>query len=176
MNITAEKNRRKLEEALLSIMKKKPFDLITVSEICEAASLSRATFYHHYARTDDVLVSAYETAHENAFGRREWTLDYFHSDLFLKDMIRFFDQNTGLIAAISKWNLLPRVAWLPTKMSYDSSSLLSDPYLSKYPQYTTIYLWGNTFDICMAWILGGKKESSEEMLKMMQYMRKLEQR
>ena len=44
-----------MDLALISLLKKKPFEYITVSEICETASVNRSTFYLHYATISDLL-------------------------------------------------------------------------------------------------------------------------
>ena len=45
----------KMDLALISLLKKKPFDYITVSEICETAGVNRSTFYLHYETIGDLL-------------------------------------------------------------------------------------------------------------------------
>ena len=45
----------KMDIALISLLKKKPFEYITVSEICETASVNRSTFYLHYETISDLL-------------------------------------------------------------------------------------------------------------------------
>ena len=45
----------KMDLALISLLKKKPFDYITVSEICEEAGVNRSTFYLHYETISDLL-------------------------------------------------------------------------------------------------------------------------
>lgn len=45
----------KMDLALISLLKKKPFAYITVSEICEAAGVNRSTFYLHYETIGDLL-------------------------------------------------------------------------------------------------------------------------
>ena len=45
----------KIDLALISLLKKKPFEYITVSEICETASVNRSTFYLHYETISDLL-------------------------------------------------------------------------------------------------------------------------
>ena len=46
------------DKALLSLLEKKPFEYVTVSELCEAAGVNRSTFYLHYENTSDVLKEA----------------------------------------------------------------------------------------------------------------------
>ena len=45
----------KMDLALISLLKKKSFDYITVSEICENAGVNRSTFYLHYETVGDLL-------------------------------------------------------------------------------------------------------------------------
>lgn len=45
----------KMNLALISLLKKKPFEYITISEICETAKVNRSTFYLHYETVADLL-------------------------------------------------------------------------------------------------------------------------
>lgn len=48
----------KFDKALLAMLEKKPFEYITISEICEKAGVNRSTFYLHYENTSDLLKEA----------------------------------------------------------------------------------------------------------------------
>ena len=45
----------KMDLALISLLKNKSFDYITVSEICKKAGVNRSTFYLHYENIGDLL-------------------------------------------------------------------------------------------------------------------------
>ncbi len=45
----------RMDEALISLLEKKDFEYITVTEICEVAAVNRSTFYLHYENTSDLL-------------------------------------------------------------------------------------------------------------------------
>lgn len=45
----------KFNKALLFLLEKKPFEYITISEICETAGVNRSTFYLHYENLCDLL-------------------------------------------------------------------------------------------------------------------------
>ena len=45
----------RFDNALISLLEKKPFEYITISEICEKAEVNRSTFYLHYENTRDLL-------------------------------------------------------------------------------------------------------------------------
>ena len=52
--------RRLLYEALLEILKKKHISQVTVTELCNAAGINRATFYAHYSTPNDILIWMFE--------------------------------------------------------------------------------------------------------------------
>lgn len=64
---------KKMDLALISLLKKKPFDYITVSELCKEAKVNRTTFYLHYENTLDLL-------EETTQYILEGFLSYFKSD------------------------------------------------------------------------------------------------
>ncbi|MCD7840872.1 MAG: TetR/AcrR family transcriptional regulator [Lachnospiraceae bacterium] len=51
---------KRMDEAFLSLMEKKDFEYITVSEICETAGVNRSTFYLHYETIGDLLSECLE--------------------------------------------------------------------------------------------------------------------
>lgn len=44
-----------MDEALLVLLERKPYEYITVKEICEKAGVNRSTFYLHYENMNDLL-------------------------------------------------------------------------------------------------------------------------
>ena len=45
----------RFDKALLSLLEKKPFEYVTISELCEEAGVNRSTFYLHYDTIDDLF-------------------------------------------------------------------------------------------------------------------------
>lgn len=48
VDLRVQKTERALMGALTTLLKNKPFEDITVSDLCQAATIRRATFYKHY--------------------------------------------------------------------------------------------------------------------------------
>lgn len=46
---------QKFDKALLTLLEKKPFEYITISELCKETGVNRSTFYLHYENTKDLL-------------------------------------------------------------------------------------------------------------------------
>lgn len=55
MSPIAAASQKQIEEALLALLSEKPYGQITVSELAHRASLSRQTFYMHFASKEAVL-------------------------------------------------------------------------------------------------------------------------
>ena len=56
-DIRKTQSREYLLEAQLRLLESKPFDDVTVSELCETAGVSRQTFYRLYGRKEDILLN-----------------------------------------------------------------------------------------------------------------------
>lgn len=55
VDLRVQKTERALMEAMMVLLKNKPFEDITVSDLCQAATVRRATFYKHYRDKYDFL-------------------------------------------------------------------------------------------------------------------------
>jgi len=93
---------KKMNLALISLLKKKPFEYITISELCEKAGVNRSTFYLHYENTYDLLGE---------------TTQY-----ILNDFLSYFDTDTKSVSLnLTSCNL--------TELNFISSKYLT-PYLT----------------------------------------------
>ena len=54
-NKTAVRSQHMIADALFSLMKRKPFQQITVTELCEEAAIGRKTFYRNFELKEDVV-------------------------------------------------------------------------------------------------------------------------
>ena len=83
-------------EALLLLLEKKEYDVITVKEICKKAGVNRSTFYLHYNTKDDLLAetmksinrrllsdSNYDAIIQNAHNENRITIFCLYISLFL---------------------------------------------------------------------------------------------
>ncbi len=68
----------KMDLALISLLKKKSFEYITVREICETAGVNRSTFYLHYETVVDLLSET--------------------TRFLLNDFLKYFTEDTKSIA------------------------------------------------------------------------------
>jgi AcrR family transcriptional regulator len=55
-----ERTQQLLREALLTLIREKGFEALTVQEIIDRANVGRATFYAHFDNKDDLLLSGFD--------------------------------------------------------------------------------------------------------------------
>ncbi len=56
----ARRTQARLGEAMIDLVREKPFEAITVQELLARAGVSRSTFYEHYRDKDDLFLSSSE--------------------------------------------------------------------------------------------------------------------
>ena len=54
-NKTAVQSRRMIADALMALLRRKPYAAITVSELCQEAAIGRKTFYRNFDTREDVI-------------------------------------------------------------------------------------------------------------------------
>lgn len=69
-----QRTRASLQDALLTLCKKRDPDSVTVSEIAEAASVNRTTFYQHYPDVNTLLADALDAVADAAHAQLELQL------------------------------------------------------------------------------------------------------
>lgn len=58
-----------MNKALLVLLEKKDFELITIKDICEKAGVNRSTFYLHYQNTLELLQECLENIINDFFAK-----------------------------------------------------------------------------------------------------------
>lgn len=87
-----------MNEALISLLKIKDLEYITIKEICEKAGVNRSTFYLHYETVTDLVNETVKTVNER------FLLCFKDSDKFEGEIQ---DTNLDNLILIKKDNLLP---------------------------------------------------------------------
>ena len=104
----------RFDKALLSLLEKKPFEFVTISELCEEAGVNRSTFYLHYENMADLLKEATAYVLDNfasyfSVDMESITSKYANCDLqelnfinekYLHPYLSFIKENQRLFAAM----------------------------------------------------------------------------
>ena len=96
-----------MDEALMLLLIKKDFELITIKEICLKAGVNRSTFYLHYENTSDLLAECLEKIN-----------DEFLSTYVKSQQVNVRDDALNKLILINKEYLLPYLLFVKEHQSF----------------------------------------------------------
>lgn len=167
------KTKNSIANSLIEMLQVQPLDLISIKDLCSCAKIGRTAFYNHFKNKEDVLKYIYRKAHHEIFQDKFKDLDYLRSDLFIKDMIKFFDMNSELLLVLHKWNLISIIAKYNTEMSLKYIQQCNDERIKAYSDYFVCYLCSSIFKICFLWVMNGKNLPSDDLFDTIKYFQKI---
>ena len=165
-----------MDEALISLLKEKDLEYITVKEICEKAGVNRSTFYLHYDTIADLVNEAIETVNQRFMSyfadtkRIAEELD--HIDLsnlvlitrdYLEPYLRFVSENKDLYRAAFR---KPKEMQANVKYGYIKKYIV-EPILKRfgvpdaYWRYYIAYYIDGTVAIIKEWLETECRDSVE---------------
>lgn len=118
------KTYNKLTEAFGQMMKEVSFDEITVFDLCERASVRRATFYKHFNDKYDFfrnIVISVMVSIDRKVGiqtKQAKITDYI--TMFVKEVIVYFDSKPEILASILNSNAFPLIFDIITHCTHES--------------------------------------------------------
>lgn len=159
-------------KAFIKLLKVKPFDKVSIKEICDNANVSRQTFYAHYASKDDIFKKFYIEMFNELCLKKITDVKYFYSDGFIWSVIDFFEEWNELFIVLNQWDLLTYLTKESTNAINDIIREICDiPYITDHPSYFLSFVYEPLTSICLKWVLSGKKETKNELLKIIVYYR-----
>ncbi|MBJ6364316.1 TetR/AcrR family transcriptional regulator [Paenibacillus sp. GCM10012307] len=162
----AEQSKRWLCEAMLEILKEKPYHQITVTEICQRADLVRKTFYRHFTCKESVLIAI-----------MDWMYEEFNEDVQAHQL----ESCEIPLAYFTYWE--KHKFFLKMAVENQMFSLINDQYI-RYLQamepwfgeqvivnelekeYMRIMVAGGLWNMLRKWVVRGCMETPEEMARM----------
>ena len=175
----------RFDKALLSLLEKKPFEYVTISELCEEAGVNRSTFYLHYENTADLLQEATAYVLDNftsyfSVDMESITSKYANCDLQELNFINEKYLHPYLLFIIENQRLFEAVLSQPT--TFDSKAIFQrlfdnifKPILDRfhYPadeqKYVMMFYLNGITAIITEWLKDGCKKSIEEISYIIHY-------
>ena len=154
----------KITEALFALLKEKPLDEISVTEITEKAKVARVSFYRNYDSKEDVLCTLVEDVLE--LFRSQIDPDagegfYSYENVLLS--FRFFYQWRDYFVDMYRSNF---AALLLESMNQFHESVVGTMPMNSIDRYQLYLYIGALFDVATVWLQNGAQESQEEMADM----------
>lgn len=172
-DLRVRKTKKALYEAFLSLLSQKPYEEITVNELCDAAGVRRATFYKHY--TDKLgFLTAYTrslrdkfdtTVHlpENSAPDKDYYVSY------AKRMVSFVSENISAIENIIESDLFPFVLSVILEQNYKDTciylekSVKEGMKLRASVNFIASICAGGAASVIYTWLKNGRVQSEESV-------------
>ncbi len=147
-------------DAIISLLHKRDFDTLKVSDICKRAGVSRMTFYHYYNTKTDVLIDYLDTIIREYLksSGKQASSDAFHQYHHILDALKFFDQYADFFLTLSRAGLHSFI--LTTINEFMEEQIL--PFFSG-SIYQLYFYAGALMNLFLKWEEKGKVESAEEI-------------
>ena len=145
-----------ITDALFSLMKKKDYNNISITEICEKAGTGRMSFYRNFESKENIIKKWITTTTDNFLQnsdisyKNDSTKDYF---IKLFTHLDKYKNETFLIYKAGLFNLL--------KNEFDDK--LIKLHQKEYENYKSYFIAGGIFNVYYFWLINGSKESPQEL-------------
>lgn len=167
------KTKKILFDTLLKLMKKKNFEKIKISDICEEALINRSTFYAHFEDKYELLMALFEEQKVSLLEKLEDNENTNFSKEYLMELlnilINHIDENREIYSAILSNNrngIL--IDFLIDVIERDVSDRLKDNNdikNSNLPLDIIVKFYaGGLINIGMAWLTSKEKYNKEQLL------------
>ncbi len=158
-NITAIRSQHMISDALFSLMKRKPFQQITVTEICEEAAIGRKTFYRNFELREDVIDFQLDLMCED-YKKELMPLPF---EQYLYHHFAYIQKNADYFIVLFRNGLSLLVYEKFSALLPDTMPLWSDNPIEQ--EYRSAYIIAGIEAIQRVWINRGFTESIEEVVK-----------
>ncbi len=154
-----EFSKHNLQEAILILMKEKPFDKITITELCKKAGVSRMAFYKNYHDTEELLLDIFidgntEMIEEIGSPFRNTTgYEWFYT------MFCVIEQYSEML------QLLFDAGFQYKYLTVVNELVLHNPAIENKDKYKRLIWTGAIVNVLIEWVEGGMVEPKEEMAK-----------
>ena len=169
-DMRAQRSRRWLYEALLQLMKEKPFQEIQITEIADRAQVARPTFYLHYHSKEELLLSQVDVVFAEFLNELTATIAFGDYDRKKYSILvfQYWERNAEILRMVVKADLHEEFRERLRKYFLLAISQLTsrteDPNADKLTREFIIdFESGGAYQLLTQWITRGMPYSAEQM-------------
>ncbi len=149
--------------AIKTLLKEKPIDKITISELSETAGISRTTFYRNYSSIYDILEDYFEIHPFGAYSDQGYSPEEFELKARLRDSFELLKKESDIIYALFDSGM--------EKLLYNNYDKLIKSKCRERAfeigfrtEYELSAFVGLYYSICYDWMVKGMVEDIETMV------------
>lgn len=154
------RTKRRIIKALLRLMNEKNFSDITVSDIVVRAGVARASYYRNFSSKEDIIASAgaiiIDDYRQKTVGENRSVLEY---ESILR-MFRYFRAYRSALLTLHKAGFTSVYMRMFGEFIEDAAG---DMPFDDIRRYCIPFYFGAAFNVFVAWLEEGMRESPEEM-------------
>jgi len=178
LDLRVQKTKKNIYESLISLLEKKTFECIKVSEICEGAMINRSTFYAHFEDKYALLDSFIKDLKENLKEALDTNTHITNTKEYYLKMIELLlnhiKEEKHVYQAIMQNNrnsVAMDMIYDALKEDVEKRLAKEENILHNIPSsFIANFYLGAIFNIGMEWLRKNKKESKEEILNYLDYL------
>jgi AcrR family transcriptional regulator len=157
------KTQHKLYHALGTLLQQKSFESVTVSELVDAAGVTRKTFYNHYQDKID-LVQEYQAALTLDIQKIQSRHRHFDRDYFV-EIFSYLDKQDILLTSLLSYNGSLELQGIikETMYRYCSNALSAAVRQPDVLEYRSVVTANAIFGVVQHWLATGRKSTPEEL-------------
>lgn len=168
-DLRVKKTKQALNNAFAELIKEKPFEDISINELCNKAGVRRATFYKHFKDKYD-FVTEYIGFLRITYDSRPTTVSHLDDAInyyvnYAKRVVEYIDNNEILVKSLLASNILHIIVGLIAEKNFrDTCKKLEADVnagltLPASVDAVSAMLIGGVSTVVLQWLLAGKKNS-----------------
>ncbi len=146
-----------LQGALLLLIGKKPYDNITITELCRKAGVSRMAFYGNFQSKDDIFNRIVTDLHTEMITRVGSPFRKPFSVMWYGEMFRFVAEKSDVLGPIFS------AGYHDKYLQLVNSLVLRLPSLTDEEKYISLLWIGGIVNAVVHWLMSGMRETPEQM-------------
>lgn len=165
-NERVERTKSNISLALYALLLRKPYEEITIAEICKKAGVSRVSFYRYYDQKDDILIQFSDERFAEFFDNLSMLEAMTFEDLVI-EIFKFLKKNSRQLAILryaKKEQILMEQFYSYCRYLF-SSNLTGELVNDKENPLRIPFVVGGIFQVIMRWLDEGMISTPEEIAK-----------
>lgn len=160
-NVTTEFLKECMADALLQLLREKPLEEITITEITELANVGRVTFYRHFAKKEELIIFKLTTLCDQFFQNFPETKKTNHH-YFAQQLFSFIYSIREMLTILYRADLM-EIILFPLYKAARQENMNNHTKL-----FHNSFLIFGIMGIIVEWIQDGFLETPEELLQIME--------
>ncbi len=157
----AEKNiEKKITDALFSLMKKKDYKSISITDIVNEAGLSRVTYYRHFSSKEEIIIKFFQLTKNDFINRLGLNSPSKESnyEVTILGLFLFFKSNISINKCLKEAGL-----------ENELLKFLTDEFMTNLPvkldKYMACFVAGALYNVLIHWLDSDCKDPIDEVSK-----------